>query len=184
LSLKEPQILGEAWIIRRNDKTDTCINVLHEENCRIHPLGPQKKQRNYERITHSTNTRIYGKILKKLERACQKNECREDTQKDFKVSTKREKGFRKISEIMEELCCVMPISGLTRTTPGKDDDDILGDPDNFRPANPLVTPIHIPPEYFLSDDDDIFGNPDNFKPVNPLTSNPNIYPARMILSSC
>ena len=26
---------------------------------------------------------------------------------------------------------------------------ILGDPDNFTPANPLVTPVHIQPEYFL-----------------------------------
>jgi ubiquinol-cytochrome c reductase cytochrome b subunit len=26
---------------------------------------------------------------------------------------------------------------------------VLGDPDNFTPANPLVTPVHIQPEWYF-----------------------------------
>jgi hypothetical protein len=58
-------------------------------HCRIHHLRPQKKRRNYERITHITNNRINIKIQKKLERACWKDECRQVPPKDFKLSTQK-----------------------------------------------------------------------------------------------
>jgi hypothetical protein len=62
---------SEAWTIRSNDeRKHTSRNVLHNKDCRIHPLRTQKKQRNYEKI-----------IEKKLERACWKNECRYDPPK-------------------------------------------------------------------------------------------------------
>jgi hypothetical protein len=43
--------------------------------------------------------------------------------KDFKVSTEREKKFRKKFETMEGLCQVMPVTDLKSPNTGKDDDD-------------------------------------------------------------
>nr|AXS66109.1 cytochrome b [Cucujoidea sp. 46 KM-2017] len=47
-------------------------------------------------------------------------------------------------DIMGFLILIMALTILTLTNPY-----LLGDPDNFIPANPLVTPIHIQPEWYF-----------------------------------
>jgi hypothetical protein len=45
------------------------------------------------------------------------------SQKDSKIPTKRENKFRKTFEKMEEFSFVTPVTGLSRSNTGKDDDD-------------------------------------------------------------
>jgi hypothetical protein len=71
--LKNLSYKSEAWTVRRNDISRI---ALHVEDCWIHPLRTQKKQRNHEKIRHSINNRMYRKTQKKLERACWKDKCR------------------------------------------------------------------------------------------------------------
>nr|WAX39153.1 cytochrome b [Anaplecta sp. 3 ZQW-2020] len=48
------------------------------------------------------------------------------------------------SDVMGIIMMIMLLTMLTLTNPY-----ILGDPDNFVPANPLVTPVHIQPEWYF-----------------------------------
>nr|QIV24599.1 cytochrome b [Bifidoprionus rufus] len=52
--------------------------------------------------------------------------------------------FFTFKDLVGFLIATMALSVLTLTEPY-----LLGDPDNFTPANPLVTPIHIQPEWYF-----------------------------------
>jgi hypothetical protein len=50
---------SEAWTIRTDEKRLISRNAFPEEDCRIQPLGPQKKLRYFNRITNVTDNRIH-----------------------------------------------------------------------------------------------------------------------------
>nr|YP_009470470.1 cytochrome b [Rhadinosa nigrocyanea]AVF96885.1 cytochrome b [Rhadinosa nigrocyanea] len=49
-----------------------------------------------------------------------------------------------IKDLMGALMMILILSFITLNSPY-----LLGDPDNFTPANPLVTPVHIQPEWYF-----------------------------------
>nr|QUB07096.1 cytochrome b [Chlamisus sp. N29] len=52
--------------------------------------------------------------------------------------------FFSFKDILGMMFTIFMLTNLTLTNPY-----LLGDPDNFTPANPLVTPIHIQPEWYF-----------------------------------
>jgi hypothetical protein len=63
---------SEAWTVRSNDET----RLVPAEICfKRRAVGPQKKRRSYERITQSTNNRIYRKNRRNWKKASWKDEC-------------------------------------------------------------------------------------------------------------
>lgn len=49
-----------------------------------------------------------------------------------------------IKDLVGFLILILSLISLTLLTP-----NLLGDPENFNPANPLVTPVHIQPEWYF-----------------------------------
>jgi hypothetical protein len=70
-----------------------------------------------------TSRRVYRKIQTTLEKACWKDDSTHDPQKDFKVSTERDKKIRKTFEVLEGFCHIMLITSLKTPNTGMDDDD-------------------------------------------------------------
>nr|YP_010947356.1 cytochrome b [Andraca melli]WGO62371.1 cytochrome b [Andraca melli] len=52
--------------------------------------------------------------------------------------------FFSFKDLIGFVILMMTMISLTLTNP-----NLLGDPDNFTPANPLVTPVHIQPEWYF-----------------------------------
>nr|ABK63403.1 cytochrome b [Lagenorhynchus obliquidens] len=52
--------------------------------------------------------------------------------------------YHTIKDILGALFLILTLLALTLFTP-----DLLGDPDNYTPANPLSTPAHIKPEWYF-----------------------------------
>nr|QUB07174.1 cytochrome b [Sagra femorata] len=52
--------------------------------------------------------------------------------------------FYTVKDSLSAVCMIFMLIILTMSNPY-----LLGDPDNFTPANPLVTPIHIQPEWYF-----------------------------------
>jgi hypothetical protein len=59
----------------------------------------------------------------KLEGTCWQDDLSQDPKNNFKISTKREKKFRKTFEKMEWFSFVTPVTGLNRPNTGKEDDN-------------------------------------------------------------
>jgi ubiquinol-cytochrome c reductase cytochrome b subunit len=49
-----------------------------------------------------------------------------------------------IKDLVGVICILAILLGITLLDP-----NLLGDPENFNPANPLVTPVHIQPEWYF-----------------------------------
>jgi hypothetical protein len=70
------------------EKINISRNAFPEEDCRIHPLGPQKKLRHFNRITNLTDNRIHMSVQEKLERACRQDELWQDWKMILKYQPK------------------------------------------------------------------------------------------------